>query len=147
MPFWESLTFTMVGALCGACGSLVVTGVVAWRTQSWIEGRERRNRRDDLPLSFYLKILDLILDDDERLAQRKVEGEYVPVEVQRKWFDVSHRLKLLGSQPVQEAYQAYYTLVYKEIAHAMQFRSHDPHEVTTKRERLIEAMAKDVQMA
>jgi hypothetical protein len=46
MPFWESLTSTLVGALCGACGSLVVTGAVAWQTQSWIEGRERRSRRD-----------------------------------------------------------------------------------------------------
>lgn len=68
------------------------------------------------------------------------------MELQKKWFGVSHRLKLLGSQPVKDAYHAYSILVYQEVAHAIRFRPADPNEVVRVRERLIEAMANDAQM-
>jgi hypothetical protein len=70
--------------------------------------------------SLSLDMVDLILDDGERLARPKAEGDAVSVEVQKRWFRVSHRLKLLGSQAAREAYDAYDTLVYQEIAHAIQ---------------------------
>jgi hypothetical protein len=147
MSIWETLAGVLAGALGGALfGSLIAAGIVAWWTQKWIEGRERRNRRDDLRLDLYQEIVDLVLDNDELLARRSAEGENPPVELQKKWFRVSHRLKLLGSQPVKEAYHAYYMLVYKETAHAIQFRPRDPNDVVRARDQLIEAMAKDVQM-
>jgi hypothetical protein len=42
-----SVWHVLIGAFSG---SLVAAGIVAWFTQKWIEGRERRNRRDDLRL-------------------------------------------------------------------------------------------------
>lgn len=146
MSFLESLASTMIGALCGALGGLIVAGVVAWRSQLWIEGRERRNRRYDLRLNLYLEIVDLVLENDKLLAQRGAGTSNPSVEIQEKWFRTSHRLALLGSQPVREAYHAYYTLVYQEVVHAIQYRHPDPQEVVRVRNRLIDAMANDVQM-
>jgi hypothetical protein len=143
---------TLAGALAGPFGSAIfgsliaagVAGFVAWRTQKWIEGREQRNRRDDLRLNLYLEIVDLVLDNDLLLSKRTAEGDTPSVEVQRKWYGVTHRLKLLGSQPVRDAYHIYCGLVYKEIDHPIQFRPADPNEVYRARNQLIELMAGDV---
>ena len=137
MSIWQ----TLAGAFFG---SLVAAAVVAWFTQKWTEGRERRNRRDNLRLDLYLKIVDLVLDNDLLLAKRTAEGDIPPIEIQRKWFGAEHRLKLLGSQPVKDAYHVYYTLVHKEVDHPIQFRPEDPNEVYRARDRLIELMASDV---
>jgi hypothetical protein len=147
MSMLQMLLVTLAGALGGALfGSLAAAGIVAWWTQKWTEGRERRNRRDDLRLGLYLEIVEIVLDNDVLLAKRSTEGDDLPIELQRKWFGVSHRLKLLGSQPVKNAYHAYYTLVHKEVAHGIQFWAKDPNEVTRVRDCLIDAMANDAQM-
>ena len=121
--------------------------------ESWAGSRRNGSREengetgdDDLRLDLYLEIVDLVLDNELLLAQRGAEGDIPPVEIQRKWFRVSHRLKLLGSQSVKDAYHTYYTLVHKETAHPIQFRPEDPNDVVRAREQLIEAMAKDMQM-
>lgn len=138
-----SILQTLAGAFFG---SLVAAVVVAWFTQKWTAGRERRNRRDNLRLDLYLEIVDLVLDNDLALASRTAASSIPPVELQRKWYRVSHRLKLLGSQPVKEVYDAYNSLVFQKTAHPVEFRSRDPKEVVRARDRLIEAMANDVQM-
>lgn len=147
MSFWQALVVTLAGALGGALfGSLMAAWIVGWRTQKWIEGRELRNRRDDLRLNLYLEIVDLVLENEELLGRRGSEGEIPPVELQKKWFGVSHRLKLLGSPQVREGYRAYYALVHKEVAHPIQLRPKNPNEVVEARDRLIEAMANDLQV-
>ena len=146
MPIWQTLAGALAGALGGAIfGSLIAAAIVAWWTQKWIEGRERRNRRDDLRLDLYQEIVDIVLDNELILATRGSEGDNPSVELQRKWFRVSHRLKLLGSKSVKEAYQTYSILVFQEAAHPIQFRPRDPNEVVRARDRLIDAMAKDVE--
>jgi hypothetical protein len=145
MSIWQTLGGALTGALAGALfGSLIAAALVAWLTQRWTEGRERRNRRDDLRLGLYLEIVEIVLENEVLLAKRTAEGANPSADVQKKWFGVSHRLKLLGSQPVKDAYHAYSILVYREVADAIQFRPADPNEVVRARDRLIEAMANDV---
>jgi hypothetical protein len=54
-------------------------------------------------LDLSLESVDLVLDNDLLLSKRTAEGDTPSVEVQRKWYGVTHRLKLLGSQPVSLA--------------------------------------------
>jgi hypothetical protein len=138
----DALWPTFAGALSG---SLIASGIVAYLTQNWIEKRERRNRRDDLRLELYLKAVDLVLDNELALAKRGTEGTIAPAELQTKRLRISHRLKMLGSQPVREAYDAYGRLVFQETAHSVQDRPKNPDDVVRARDHLIELMAKDTQ--
>ena len=136
--FWN----TLAGALFGG---LMASGIVAYLTQRWIEKRERRNRRDDLRLELYLEVVDLVLDNELALAKRGSQGEIPPLELQTKRIRISHHLKLLGSAPVRAAYDKYRKLVFDETAHSREHRPDDPEEVVRARDKLIEAMGKDVQ--
>jgi hypothetical protein len=134
------------GAIAGAFfGSLIAGGIIANWTQHWIENRERRNRRDDLRLDLYVEVVDLVLDNEVALAERGAEGLTAPLELQTKRLGIFYRLKLLGSQPVQNAYDTYRLLVFKETAHPIKHRPPDPEEVTRARDKLIELMANDIQ--
>ena len=135
--FWEILASAFFG-------SFLATILVAWFTQKWIEGRERRDRRDRLRLELYLDVVDLILDNELALAKRGSEGQFPPVDLQVKRYGISHRLKLLGSRDAQAAYQEYSRLVFQETAHPVERRPEDPNEVFRARERLISVMATDM---
>lgn len=137
----EALAGVLVGGLIGVCA----TGMIAFLTQKWIERRERRNRRDDLRLSLYLKIVDLVLDNERALAERGSDGHLAPIELQVKRIEIVHRLKLLGSQCVRGAYETYHFLVLQETEYSREYRPEDPDEVSNARDKLIEAMARDVQ--
>ena len=136
--------------LSGPCvqvlvGSLLSAGFVAWLTQVLIQRRERRGRRDDLRRDLYLDIVDLVLDNELVIAESGMEGKLPPPKIQSKRIRAAHRLKLIGSKRVREAYDEYDRLVFQETAQPLQFRSKDPHEVVRAREALIAAMAADVQ--
>jgi hypothetical protein len=127
-------------------GSLVAAGIVARLTQLWIGQRERSKKRDDLRLELYLEVVDLILENELAMASRGQGSNFVPVELQMKQLRASHRLKLLGSPRVKEAYKSYRHLVCKSI-------DPDPsecgppihHKVDDLREALISEMAHDLQ--
>jgi hypothetical protein len=138
MEIWN----TLAGAFFG---SLVATLIVARLTQGWIETRERRNRRDDLRLQLYLDVVDLVLENERALAHSDATGRFPPEDLQTRRIHISHRLTLLASPAVQEAYQQYARVVFQETAQDLQFRSKDPHEVVRARDRLIHAMAADMQ--
>ena len=138
----DALWTTLAGALFSG---LIASSVVAYLSQNWIEKRERRNRRDDLRLELYLEVVDLVLDNELALAERGAEGTIAPVELQTKRLRISHRLKLLGSQPVRDAYDAYRQSVFQETAHPVENRPKDPDDVVRARDHLIELMAKDAQ--
>jgi len=134
------------GSLAGAlCGSLIASAIVAYLTQRWIEKRERRNRRDDLRLELYLEVVDLVLDNELAIAERGADGHIAPVEIQTTRLRISHRVKLLGSEPVQDAYGAYRKLVFQETALPIEHRPQNPDDVVDARDRLIDLMADDVQ--
>ena len=136
----DSLWTSLAGALFG---SLVASGVVGYLTQKWIESRERRNRRDELRLELYLEIVDLVLDNEFEIARRGIEGEIPAVDIQKKRLRISHRLKLLGSQEVREAYREYTQLVFQETARPVEHRPENPNDVVEARDDLIAAMSKD----
>jgi hypothetical protein len=112
---WGSVT----GALLG---SLIATGIVAYLTQRWIERRELRSRRDDLRLELYLEVIDLVLKNELAIAERGAEGNIPPVKLQTKRLRIGHRLKLLASRPVNEAYNRYRELVFQETANGIAYR-------------------------
>ena len=141
MDTWSTV-FTGFAAFAGGlAGSLILAGL----TQTWIANRELRNRRDQLRLELYWKIVDLVLDNQFAIDSRGANGETPAKELQRKRFDVSHRLKLIGSERVRKAYQAYSSLVYNETAFDTPDRPKDPNEVTRARDQLVEAMQSDIQ--
>lgn len=140
MTIWN----TIAGAFFG---SLFATGIVAWLTQKWIERRERRQRRDELRVELYLEVVDLILNNEVSIAGRGSEGAIPPLELQRKRLRIGHRLKLLGSPSVREAYDDYRRLVFEETVHPIEHRPCDPDEVVQARNRLVDFMAKDAQEA
>lgn len=142
MQAWLPLLQTLIGALIGG---LLATGIIAHLTQKWIEQRERRRKRDQLRLELYLDIVDLVLDNELAIAERGQEGQIPPIELQRSRLRASHRLKLLGSPTVKNAYKKYSRLVFQETAHPIQYRPSDPDEVVHARDTLIAAMANDVQ--
>jgi hypothetical protein len=96
-------------------------------------------------LELYLEVVDLVLDNELALAERGAEGTIAPAELQTKRLRISHRLKLLGSQPVRDAYDAYHRLVFQETAHAVQDRPKNPDDVVRARDHLLKLMAKDTQ--
>ena len=126
-------------------GSLIATGIVAFLSQKWTENRERRNRRDELRLELYLEIVDLVLDNELALAQRSADGKIAPIELQTKRIRIAHRLKLLASQCVRDAYEPYRLLVFQETEHSRENWPEDPDEVSDARDNLIDAMAHDMQ--
>ncbi len=138
MSIWN----TLAGAFFG---SLLASGIVGWLTQRWIERRERRKKRDDLRLDLYLDVVDLILNNEIAIAERGAEGQIAPVELQAKRLRISHRLKLLGSASVRQAYKDYSRLVFQETAHPVEHRPPNPDEVVHARDILIEEMASDLQ--
>ena len=134
------------GSIAGALlGGLIASGIVAYLTQRWIEKRERRNRRDDLQLELYLEVIDLVLDNELALAERGSKGEITPMELQVKRLRISHRLKLLASESIQDAYNSYRKLVFQETEHPVQDRPKDPKDVDRAREQLLKLMANDAQ--
>lgn len=146
MIFAFSVPDALLGSLAGALfGSLIASAIVAYLTQTWIERRERRNRRDDLRLELYLEVVDLVLDNEFAIAERGADGKIAAAELQTKELRISHRLKLLGSEPVQVAYRTYRNLVFQETAHPLEERPRNPNDVVDARDRLIDVMAKDVQ--
>ena len=118
MEAWGPILNTVASAFFG---SLVATIIVARLTQKWIEERERRRKRDQLQLELYLDIVDLVLDNELAIAERKSEGQIPPVELQS--------LKLLGSPTVKKAYSEYTLLVFQETAHPVPHRPMDPDKV------------------
>lgn len=133
---------TLVGAFFG---SLMATGIVAFLTQKWIENRERRNRRHDLRLELYLDVVDLVLDNELALASCGTKGEIPPIELQTKRYGISHRLRLLGSNEIYDAYRDYSLLVFQSTAHDLKDRPKNPNDVITARDWLLDLMARDVQ--
>ena len=136
---------TVWGSVAGALlGSLLATGVVAYLTQWWIEGRELRNRRDQSRLELYLEVIDLVLDNELAIAQRGSEGSIASIELQTQRLRISHRLILLGPQTVNDAYNRYRTLVFQETAHDRLNRPSNPDDVVNARNKLLELMASEV---
>jgi hypothetical protein len=127
-------------------GSLIATGIVARFTQKWIEHRERRHRRDELRLELYLEVVDLVPHNEVFIAELSSESASTPIELQQKRLRIGHRLKLLGSPAVREAYDNYNRLVYETTDHPVEHRPRSD-EVVRARDRLVDAMAKDVQEA
>ena len=132
---------TLVGAFLG---SLVATGIVTFLAQRWIEKRERRNRRDHLRLELYLEIVDLVRDNEFALAERGLDGKIPPGELQGKRVRIFHRLKLLGSVTAKDLYDTYRQLVSQATALPIEDRP-DEDEIDGARDRLVDAMAKDLQ--
>lgn len=124
-------------------GALLASVIVAYLTQRLTEKRERRNRRDQLRLDLYVDVVDLVLDNELAIAERGTESTIPPVELQTKRIRISHRLKLLGSQGVREAYDGYRSLVFQETARSIEFRS-KRDEVDAARDKLIELMSRDI---
>jgi len=126
-------------------GSLFAAAIVAFLTQRLIEQRERRAKRDQLRLDLYLDIVDLVLENELAITMSTSGGENPPVELQARRIRASHRLKLLGSARVKEAYRKYSHLVFQETALPRNARPADPEDVVRARDALIAAMANDVQ--
>lgn len=146
MVFAWSLPDVMLNALVSALfGSLCAAAIVAFLTQRWIERREQRNRLYALKLQLYMDTVDLILDNEQALAKRGAEGQIPPRELQSKRINIHHRLKLLGSQTVLEAYDKYNKLVFQLTAHPIQHRPKDPEADIQSRDQLVDIMAKDLQ--
>lgn len=136
----------MGSAFWGAVlGGLVASLIVAYLTQRWIEKRERRNRRDELRLELYLDIVDLILDNERELAERTEEGKTPTVDLQLKRISISHRLMLLGSPHVKEAFKQYRDLIFTRTVPPLGAREASDHQATVARDNLIKAMVNDVQ--
>lgn len=135
---WGSVT----GALCGG---LISGGIVGYYTQRWIERRELRGRRDCLRLDLYLEVIDLVLDNELAIAQRGAKDEIPPAELQTKRLRIAHRLKLLASKPVNNAYDEYNKLVFHETAHEIEYRPKNLDDVVRARDKLIVQMAFEVQ--
>jgi len=136
---WGSVT----GALLG---SLIATGIVAYLTQRWIERRELRSRRDDLRLELYLEVIDLVLENELAIAECGAEDTIPAVQLQSKRLRIAHRLKLLASRPVNDAYSKYRNLVFQETAHDIANRPPNPDDVVRARDELIGLMASEVHL-
>lgn len=126
-------------------GSLFAGAVVAFWTQQWTGNRERQNRRDDLRLKLYLDVVDLVMDNELELAERGFEGKIPPREIQTKRIHIRHRLRLLGSPLVLDAYEKYKALVGRSIENPREHRPENPDDVVNAREQLIDAMAREFQ--
>jgi len=128
---------------------MLVTGVfgvvIALMTQKWMEKRERRSRRDEMKLELYVEVIGLILLNEQALAEAGGEGQHPSLELQKNRVAVSHRLKLLASKPVQEAYCDYDARTFQESVYPVDQRSSNPSDVVKSREALIQAMAADIQ--
>ena len=135
------MTCTVLNIMLGFFGGLIV----AYHTQKLIEKRERRNRRDDLRLELYLDVVDLVLDNERELAERSPEGKTASMELQTKRKRISHRLKLLASKIVQDAYKAYHELMVQETEYSVKDRPKNIAGVHRAQDQLIKLMAKDVQ--
>jgi hypothetical protein len=125
-------------------GSLLATAIVAFLTQRWIEKRERRDRRDDLRLQLYLNVVDLVMDNEWGLAERGFEGQVPPRDIQTKRIHIRHRLKLLGSPPVLDAYEKYRELVSQSTENPTGQRP-ETSDVVDAREQLFDTMAREFQ--
>jgi hypothetical protein len=123
-------------------GSFVGSAVVALLSQRWIERRERRIRRDQMCLDLYLNVIELILENEHQLALRTPDGGIPPADIQLKRYGISHRLKLLASEPVIKAYSNYSKLVFRETTAPIAQRPSNPDAVVESREALIDEMAK-----
>ncbi len=139
MSFWYESIRTILG-------SLLAAAIVAWVTQILVERRERRKHYYDLRLDFYLQIVGVVLDNEQLLAARGPHGSFPPAEIQAKWLGVRHRLKLLGSPRVKDAYDRYDSLVRKAVDNPIHARPMPPEDDASVREQLIDAMAEDVQV-
>ena len=146
MAFGFAIPNELWGSIAGALfGGLVASSIVAYLTQRWIERRELRSRRDDLRLELYLEIVDLVLDNELAIAECGTEGALPPVQLHAKRLRISHRLKLLASRPVIDAYKEYHKLVFQETVHDVAKRPPNPDDVVRAREKLLGLMASDVQ--
>jgi len=137
---WESI----VGALIG---SSIPTIIVARLTQCWIEHRERRHRRDELRLDVYVEVVGLIPDIGAIISGLGPERFDLPIELQQKIARIGDCLRLLGSPAVIEAYDNYREQIYKRIDNPAERRPLDRTDVARACDRLVDAMARDVQEA
>ena len=137
---WDSI----MGALIG---SSIPTIIVARLTQRWIERRERRHRRDELRLEVYVEVVGLTPVIDAIISGLGPERFDLPIEQQQKIARIGDCLKLLGSPAVIEAYDNYRDQMYKRIDHPAERRPLDRTDVARSRDRLVDAMARDVQEA
>ena len=122
-------------------GSFLASAIVTFLSQRWIEQRERRLKRDQLCLELYLQVIELILENEQQLAERTQDGSIPPLEIQKMRYKVSHRLKLLGSEAVQRAYADYSKLVFRETTAPISQRVPNPDAVVDAREALIQEMS------
>lgn len=138
-PIWQSIV----------AGTIGLVGVMAgvWLTQRQSEKRERRNRRDEVLLDLYLDVIKLVVDNEEALAlaRGRDTGETPPIDLGKKRVDIYHRLRLIASKPVQEAYINYKKLVFEETELGVQHRPPNPGAVSDMRDLLIQRMAEDIQ--
>lgn len=105
---------TVVAAVIA--GSFTLVGLFVGH--QWSERRERRNRRDELQLELYIDAIALITDDARMMIQIKEPRQVAPPEHQAKQHAIRHRLKLLASPAVQNAYDEYHARVFQETADA-----------------------------
>ncbi len=137
---WDSI----MGALIG---SSIPTIIVARLTQRWIERRERRHRRDELRLEVYVEVVGLTPVINAIISGLGPERFDLPIEQQQKIARIGDCLKLLGSPAVIEAYDNYRDEMYKRIDHPAERRPLNRTDVARSRDRLVDAMARDVQEA
>ena len=143
---WEfAISDAVLGSVSGAlCGGLIAGGVVGYLTQRWIERRELRNRRDSLRLDLYQDVIDLVLENELTIAQRSAKGEIPPADLQAERLRILHRLKLLASTPVNNAYNEYNKLVFQTTTQDIKYRPQDPDDVVRARDNLIAQMTSEV---
>ena len=133
-----NITYILIGSLMGA-------GIVAFLTQYWAGKRERRDRRDNLRLELYQNVVDLVMGNECELAERGFEGKIPPREIQTKRIHIRHRLRLLGSPLVLDAYEKYKELIGQSTENPLEQRPKNPDDVVNAREQLIDAMAREFQ--
>ena len=106
--------------------------------------RERLSKREQIKLELYVDIVDLIMLNTEVLANRSAEGSTPSIDTQKQRIRISHRLALLASQNVIDAYNEYRKLVFEETEQPLEYRPRNPNEVHDKRDVLIKRMRQDL---
>jgi hypothetical protein len=142
MFFVCNIPDTILGPVISALLGALIGGIISgYFTQKWIEKRELRDRRDNMRLNLYLKVINLILKNKKEIGQSQSTTSIPSLDIQLQRLKIKHCLKLLAPNDLYVTFEKYDNLVFQKTAQDIQFRPAS-YEVAKAEDDLLEKMSK-----